>query len=293
MDGYYEHSRDSEKYPCCWELVNNTCFAHFHSCVEIVYVTEGEMEFTLNGQSGIARENQVILVPSYVVHYYTTPGSSRSIVLTVPLDYVPSFRKLLAHRTFRKQLWEEPPEGEREILHSLEKLRGVCSSMGRKPPELFAKGYLYTVLAILSEHLELTEPAGEIDTSLVRNILVYLDANYRYDITLETLAARFGYSKSRFSHLFHTYFGCGIPEYVNNLRCRNAALLLTQESVSLTDAALTSGFESMRTFYRSFKKTFGVSPSEYLRGVSPDPENPAPVQVESQPRPSKRDHTPV
>ena len=44
-----------------------------------------------------------------------------------------------------------------------------------------------------------------------------------------------------------------------------AALQLTQESVSLTTAAMNAGFESMRTFYRSFKRVFGVSPSEYLK----------------------------
>lgn len=264
MDGYYEHIRDSKKYPCCWNSIDNTCLAHFHSSIEIVYVTEGEVEYTFNGQSGMVHPHQVVLAPSYTIHYYSTPVTSRSIVLTVPLDYVPSFRKLLAHRTFQKRLWEEP-DGERELLRCLQKLTQICSVHGSQPPELFAKGYLYTVLAILAENLELTESEEENDTSLVRDILRYIDLNYRFDVTLETLACRFGYSKSRFSHLFHSYFGCGIPEYVNTLRCRNAALLITQESASLTDAAMNSGFESMRTFYRSFKKSFGVSPGEYLK----------------------------
>ncbi len=272
MDGYYEHSRDVEKTPSCWRSVNNTCFPHFHSCVEITYVTEGSLDYVLNGHGGTARAGQVIVAPSYTVHYFNTPQSSGSIVLTVPLDYVPSFRKLIARRTFCRLIWDDP-DPQSELLHSLEKLTELCTMKGGNPPELRTKGYLYTVLGILTDCLGLTENEEGTDAFLARDILQYLDQHYRFDVTLETLAARFGYSKSRFSHLFHAYFGCGIPEYINTLRCRSAALLLTQESASLTSAAMNSGFESMRTFYRSFKKSFGISPSEYLRekrGREPD-----------------------
>ncbi len=266
MEGYYEHSRDIEIYPSCWYSIDNACFPHFHSSMEIVYVLEGEIEYTLNGHGGTAGPFQVITATSYTVHYYATPVSSKSIVLTVPLDYVPSFRKLLSRQTLVRTLWEEP-EGERELLRRLDKLAQICDVHGKKPPELLAKGYLYTVLGILAENLGFAERKEGGDAFLAKDILQFLDRNYRFDMTLETLAAKFGYSKSRFSHLFHSYFGCGIPEYVNTLRCRNAALLLTQEEASMTSAAMNSGFESMRTFYRSFKRAFGISPSEYLRAA--------------------------
>ena len=264
MEGYYEHERDAETFPSCWMSENNTCLPHFHSSVEITYVLEGTIDFILNGRGGAARAGQVVVAPSYTVHCFTTQETSRSIVLLAPLDYVPSFRRHTAHRTFAGSVWDDT-DPQHELLRCMRRLCTLCSMDGREPPELLTTGCRCTVLGVREEGLGLKPGEEGADAFLARDILQYLDRHYRFDVTLETLAEQFGYSKSRFSHLFHDYFGCGIPEYVNTLRCRRAALQLTQESVSLTTAAMNAGFESMRTFYRSFKRVFGVSPSEYLK----------------------------
>ena len=77
------------------------------------------------------------------------------------------------------------------------------------------------------------------------------------------LYTSFGYSKSRFSHLFHEYFGSGISEYVNTLRCKAAAEALARHEVSMVEIAMGVGFESARTFYRAFKRCYGMTPSQY------------------------------
>ena len=119
MEGYYEHNRDTETFPSCWVSENNTCLPHFHSSVEITYVLGGTIDFILNGRGGTACAGQVVVAPSYTVHCFTTQGTSRSIVLLAPLDYVPSFRRHTAHRTFAGSVWgRHGPAARAAALHA-------------------------------------------------------------------------------------------------------------------------------------------------------------------------------
>lgn len=136
-----------------------------------------------------------------------------------------------------------------------------------KMQNMTVKGYIYTILGILTQRLGLCEREQNRQNDLAKEILVYLQENFLLPLTLESVAEHFGYSKSRFSHIFNSFFGCGINQYISSLRCRKAASL-AEESMPLIDAAMNSGFDSMRTFYRSFKAQFGITPSEYCKNYA-------------------------
>ena len=82
---------------------------------------------------------------------------------------------------------------------------------------------------------------------------------------MDALARHFGYSRSRFSRLFHDHLGCSMIEYLSVLRCREAAQLLLESDMTMLDIAMKVGFECLRTFYRAFKACYGVTPSQYVR----------------------------
>lgn len=261
MQGTYEHWRDNYKIPSCWRVLNDDCIPHFHSSIELVYVTGGKLKATLNGVSYTAGENQILISSSYTVHRYETETYSDAIVLTVPLYFIPAYDKILAHSCFAQNLYKDD-EPESEILHCL----NVLSHEGagaHKLSENILKGYIYVIVGMLIDRVGLVPIEDEPNRSLTKEILIYLQNNYLCPVSLETLSRDFGYSQSRFSHIFNTYFSCSIAEYVGTLRCRHAASLLTNNSIPITDAAMSSGFESMRTFYRSFKHCFGITPSQY------------------------------
>jgi AraC-like DNA-binding protein len=48
------------------------------------------------------------------------------------------------------------------------------------------------------------------------------------------------------------------------LRLRESILLLQSGKRTVTEAAIESGFGSMRSFYRAFYTEFSCSPKEYL-----------------------------
>ena len=82
------------------------------------------------------------------------------------------------------------------------------------------------------------------------------------DISLEDLAKTFYVSKFHIAHLFKENTGIAIHQYIMKKRlaaCQDAIL----GNISISRAYLMFGFKDYSSFYRAFKKEFGISPKEY------------------------------
>ena len=259
----YEFSRDSNTQPNCWKFKNDFCLPHFHSSIEILYVTSGEIKATLNGQLYLVKSNNFLIVPSYYIHSYATELSSTGYVFTIPLDTIPSYHATLTKKTFTTLLIESSPY-HAELQHCLDSICDIPNDMYTLAHDNIVIGYTYVFLGLLIQYVGLVDMPTTKITSLAQDILIYLKDNYLQYMNLEEIAEHFGYSKSRFSHIFNEYFGCSITEYINGLRCRHSLELLHKKSTTITEIALASGFDSTRTFYRAFQKCFGCTPNQYL-----------------------------
>lgn len=258
----YEYLRDNKNQVVCWKVDNNNFWPHFHSSIEIIYVTSGELKVTLNSQVYQVKEHSFLVMPSYYIHSYFTEEYSSAYILIIPLDSIPSFKNILHKKTF-KRLLIDASHYEDELKYCFESLNKISETKLNAAMEHVVKGHTYVLLGLLMEETGLVDITDTKMISLEQEILIYLQENYLLPITLNQIAEHFGYSKSRFSHIFNGYFDCRLIEYINGLRCRHALKLLSDKQSTITDIALSSGFDSSRTFYRSFKKCFGTTPNEY------------------------------
>ncbi len=256
----YEIFRDSQAVPSFWYSPNNNCVPHFHSALELVYVHSGVMEATLNGQFYSIQGEELLLVPSYTVHRYVTPVNSDTVVMIIPISYIPAFQKILGGKTFSLSHISNHP-----MIQEVARCMQCCCEQQKIVPDSMAiRGYIHVILALLTENIPLEDMHLRDDDALVRNVLSYLHSNHKQSLSLGSIAEEFGYSASRFSHIFNKQVGCSISEYINTLRCKQVAGMLLDGEESITQAAMSAGFNSMRTFYRSFMQVFGVSPSKYV-----------------------------
>ncbi|HEX3037522.1 MAG TPA: AraC family transcriptional regulator [Oscillospiraceae bacterium] len=276
MQGMYEMFRDHLKYPSFWiEKDKNPSYPlHFHSSIEFLYITDGSWKAVIDGKTYLADKDEIFIASSYSTHYYHAEKESRSIMLIVPLDFIPAYSTVLFKKVFSQCVCKDK-RVNKEILHCLQQLLSYKECTERT--EIIIKGYIYAMIGMIINSVGLTD-IDDKGTSLSKDILIYLQNNYLAPVSLDILAHDFGYSKYRFSHIFSTCFGCGLTEYVNTLRVRHAASLLVTSESSLIDIAMNSGFESIRTFYRCFKHCFGVTPSNYRANYIATQQNEAGVQ---------------
>ena len=100
--------------------------------------------------------------------------------------------------------------------------------------------------------------------SLIRGVIAYINANYTQPIRGDDLAKRFGISISYLSHEFTRITGHSIYDYVLSRRIELARQMM-QTDMPLQEIAARCGFRDYSNFLRVFRKSAGVSPSEFRR----------------------------
>ena len=260
MQAYFEVKREKDSDIYATEQINDNTPPHFHSHIEVIYVTEGEITVTINGNTSTLKKGDISAAINYDIHTYSTEKFSKSIVLLVPCEIVNSFVSLSSGKTFGSPFLISN-SSNKEILHCLK----MILSEPKKDNLLKMKGYIYIILSLLIDNLGFSDSKSLSSNYLPKKILLYMQENYLEKISLLTISEKFGYNKYYFSKFFNTFFGCGFTEYINTLRARHASILLSEGKLSIMEIALDSGFENQRTFNRAFISNFGVTPSDYRK----------------------------
>lgn len=83
------------------------------------------------------------------------------------------------------------------------------------------------------------------------------------DLSLTTLSYELGYNSKYISRIFKEKMNLPYSEYLRNLRLKYAVSLFEHGVDSVKSVALLSGFSDPLYFSTVFKKSLGISPSEY------------------------------
>ena len=96
-----------------------------------------------------------------------------------------------------------------------------------------------------------------------RAVLNYIESNLSEPILLEDLAAQTAMSTSHFSRVFRQTIGSSPGQYVINYRAEQAAKMLGDPTLPISEVAIRCGFSDQPHLTRVFKKSFGITPRSY------------------------------
>lgn len=98
---------------------------------------------------------------------------------------------------------------------------------------------------------------------IVEQIKERIDREYAEDISLSSLAAEYYVNKDVLSRTFKKKYGTGLTGYINYVRLEQAKAYLLA-GYSSTQAAELVGYHDANYFSRIFKKTYGISPTNFV-----------------------------
>ena len=99
----------------------------------------------------------------------------------------------------------------------------------------------------------------------IAGITRYLQEHLTEEMSLSVLADEFHLNPQYISQLFRNEIGVNFLAYLTNIRIEKAKKLLLSTPLSVAEVAERAGYGDYRVFTKVFKKSEGVTPSQYRR----------------------------
>lgn len=263
------------------DITTSDWSVHWHESLEFQYILSGSITFTCGGRTETLGPGDVFFANWCIPHHAVGfADGTHYHVVQVDLDWL-----LVEQGDLRLSRY-------RDILtvHSAAFSPFICQDQRLTQLfdwiiatyrdrgfgwELHIKGLLLSLLGwLLHTYYQAdAEPlqTAQYDSALrySRQVLNYIAKNYTKAINLDDIAREMGLTKSYICRLFRQHTGSTIIGYVNRLRCYQAIYLM-ESGASVTEAALSVGFNDYNYFSRMFKKVIGCRPSDSMTKINED-----------------------
>ena len=100
---------------------------------------------------------------------------------------------------------------------------------------------------------------------IINKIVRFVQNHLAEEISLSVLAEEFHFSTQYVSQLFKNEIGVNFLTYLTNIRMEKAKKLLLSTDLPIAEVSEQTGYGDYRVFTKVFKKSEGVTPSQYRR----------------------------
>jgi len=250
---------------------------HWHEEIEVILPLSNyyNVKIGLSGETHSIHTSDIIIIPPGEMHTIFAPPHGARLIININLT--PYFNlkglgglinTLSPCRIIREK---DNPELSKELQ---EYLLQIEKEYNKK--DLFSDASIYS---FFSKFLVTLGRAGAINIPSAKHttkhkiqyaekfadVCNYINEHYTEALSVDDAAAYIGFSKFHFCRLFNEFVGCTFHDYVINCQLAHAQRLISSFSIPITDVALQSGFSSLPTFNRIFKKKKQCTPSEYRK----------------------------
>ncbi len=259
----------------------------FDHCV--TGIVNGEADFIMQGTKYHMVKGDIIIIPplcrheiisssetpliQYIFHFDFAYYKSRSSVSETmfdeknhPNDIVPETEKVMNHTPLVVHL------NSQELLEFQNNFLQLLIEYKDKSPlyHLSMKALCIKILVIClrnqnKTYISASKSSPKVRTNVQRAI-EYIHRNYdNPELNNDQIAASIGVSSKYLSHIFQDETGLSIHKYLNQIRIEAAQHLAALGTMNVTEIAHSVGYRSIYTFSAIFKKTTGLTPSEFLQ----------------------------
>lgn len=155
--------------------------------------------------------------------------------------------------------------GYDDFSYCREALRLKITDYILKPVNYEEFGTCIDNLKISMYQENVSQEPEEQDERIINSITRFMQEHLAEEMSLSVLAEEFHMNPQYISQLFKNEIGVGFLAYLTSIRMEKAKKLLLSTSLSIGEIAEQSGYGDYRVFTKVFKKSEGITPSQYRR----------------------------
>lgn len=243
--------------------VNDRMFTvnHWHRSVEINLILSGEVYQTVGEETFLTGPGDLFLVNSGVIHANRCE-SDQAEIKAITLQISAGF----LNQWMGEKLWYRLPEtieGQQEIRSVLNLL--AANEIPEEVRPLRQMEYIFRLMAVLRPWCEHYNDSLQKEGILhFAQVLDYIETHYQEELSLNTLADRFGYSPAYLSRAFKRYIGDNYHRHIQVVRLNQTINdLRNHPERSILACAEENGFSNIKSFIGIFKEEYGCTPSQW------------------------------
>lgn len=263
----------------------------------ITGIIEGEADFVINDMRFHLVKGDVIIIPPLCRHMIVSVPDTSLLQYILHFDFFyhksrSDFPENMSFAEFEKNNTvpeiEQVMNGRPLIVHlTRQELLEFQTSFLQLLNEYKDKNQLYKVnmkslcikiLILCLRNQNKTYISADQGNSKVRinvqRATEYINRNYdNPQLNNDIVAANIGVSSKYLSTIFHMETGITIHKYLTQVRIEAAQKLALLGTMNVTEISYAVGYPSVHSFSKIFKKTTGITPSEFLHANLKNAEN--------------------
>ncbi len=247
---------------------------HRHTALEIIIPAEGTYDIYSQTECYHLEKGDILIVPPLEMHRIEAPRTGSRFIYLIDLGNISDMPAFTGLKPLLTKFIHITAETHPQVYDDIHGLFGEMRDVYFSSSEFFELSIysdIYRVFVLLGQdHLKKSDAFAGLNLitkkeylSRFNSVLNYINEYYAEDLTLEMVAEHSGFSKFHFSRLFKKYTNTTFYDYLIYKRLQAAEQMLADADLSITEVALRTGFSSISTFNRTFKRKKNCTPREY------------------------------